>query len=105
MNHPPITRRDAIKNICKISSGIVAANCLPVSVLSKMAFAANTPEKWLVEGHGQSPGYSVRDLTRRVFEKAGGMARFVSKGDVVVIKVNISWAREPALAQASFYVA
>ncbi len=96
--HSPVTRRDAIKNICKISSGIVAASCLPVSVLSKMAFAASPPDKWLVEGHGQSPGYSVRELTRRVFEKAGGMGKFVSKGDVVVIKANISWAREPALA-------
>ena len=98
MNHPPITRRELLKKICRISSSIVAASCLPVSALSKIAKAATPPEKWLVEGHGESPGYSVRELTRRVFEKAGGMGRFVKKGDVVVIKANISWAREPALA-------
>ena len=33
-----------------------------------------------------------------VFEAAGGMRRFVSRGDVVVIKPNISWARPVHLA-------
>jgi uncharacterized protein (DUF362 family) len=33
-----------------------------------------------------------------VFEAAGGIGRFVSKGDVVVIKPNISWARSPKMA-------
>ncbi len=98
MKNQPMTRRESLKKICKISGGIVAAGCLPVSVVSKIVNAADTPEKWIIEGHGQSSGYSVRELTRAVFEKAGGMNRFVSKGDVVVLKVNISWAREPALA-------
>jgi len=37
-------------------------------------------------------------LTRKVFEAAGGIQKFVSKQDVVVIKPNISWARSPDLA-------
>ncbi|MCJ7809754.1 MAG: DUF362 domain-containing protein, partial [Desulfobulbaceae bacterium] len=53
---------------------------------------------WLVEGVGEKTGYSVKDLTRKVFDAAGGIGRFVSKGDVVVIKPNISWARAPQLA-------
>ena len=37
-------------------------------------------------------------MTRKVFDAAGGMSQFVSKGDVVAIKPNISWARRPELA-------
>ena len=39
----------------------------------------------------------VRALTRKLFESAGGMSRFISKGDVVVIKPNFSWARSQDL--------
>jgi uncharacterized protein (DUF362 family) len=34
-------------------------------------------------------------LTRRAIEALGGMARFVSRGDVVAIKPNIGWDRLP----------
>jgi len=51
-----------------------------------------------VEGVGEADTYSVKELTRKVFESAGGMEQFVSRGDVVVIKPNISWARSPHLA-------
>ena len=47
---------------------------------------------------GRTEGYSIRALTRKTFEAAGGMGNFVSKGDVVAIKPNISWARAPHLA-------
>jgi uncharacterized protein (DUF362 family) len=62
------------------------------------AWAGPINEKFIVEGIGQSNGYSVKALTRKVFEAAGGIQRFVSKQDVVVIKPNISWARAPQLA-------
>jgi uncharacterized protein (DUF362 family) len=35
------------------------------------------------------------ELVRRVMEQMGGMGRFVSRGDVVVIKPNIGWDRMP----------
>jgi len=98
MKNQPITRRESLKKIYKISGAILAAGSLPVSFTSKLANAAETSDRWLVEGFGQTTGYSVRELTRKVFEKTGGMKRFISKGDVVVIKPNISWARDPALA-------
>jgi len=98
MKNQSITRRDSLKKICKISGGILAAANLPLAFTSTIVNAAGTPEPWLVEGHGQSADYSVRELTRKVFEKAGGMNRFINKGDVVVIKPNISWARAPSLA-------
>lgn len=98
MKNHPITRRESLKKICKISGGIVIANSLSLPLASSLVRAEIKPEKWLVEGFGQQPGYSIRELTRKVFEKAGGMSRFISKGDVVVIKPNISWARAPQLA-------
>jgi uncharacterized protein (DUF362 family) len=55
-------------------------------------------KKFLVEGLGAQENYEVMALTRKVFEAAGGMSRFVSKGDVVVIKPNVSWARYPNMA-------
>ncbi len=62
------------------------------------AWAGTSTKGFIVEGLGQKKGYSVKKLTEKVFEAAGGITRFVSKGDVVVIKPNISWARRPDLA-------
>ena len=62
------------------------------------AWAGSSNEKFIIEGIGQTPGYSVRALAGKVFEAAGGIQKFVSKQDVVVIKPNISWARPPDLA-------
>jgi len=98
MNNHPITRRDSLKKIVRLSGGILAAGNFPLSITAKLVNAAETSDKWIIEGLGQTAGYSVRELTRKVFEKAGGMKRFISKGDVVVIKPNISWARDPSLA-------
>jgi len=61
--------------------------------LTRKAWAAADRGKFLVEAVAGEPAVSVRDLTRKTFEAVGGMGRFVSKGDVVVVKPNISWAR------------
>ncbi|MBC2716061.1 MAG: DUF362 domain-containing protein [Desulfobacteraceae bacterium] len=98
MKNQPITRRDSLKKIIHLSGGILVAGNLPLSITTKMVTAAETLDKWIVEGIGQQSGYSVKQLTRNVFETAGGMNRFISRGDVVVIKPNISWARAPQLA-------
>jgi len=87
MNYHPITRRQSIKKLFKISGG-----------LALTGWAGSTRKKFIIEGIGQNPGYSVRTLARKVFEAAGGIQKFVSRQDVVVIKPNISWARPPDLA-------
>ncbi|MDQ1334117.1 MAG: hypothetical protein QG552_1067 [Thermodesulfobacteriota bacterium] len=98
----PITRREAIKKgLCL--SGSLALACAagwPVHAPSE-AWALKKEEGFLIEGVGQAPGYSVQELTEKVFDAAGGMKRFVSKGDVVVVKPNISWARAPNLAAST----
>ena len=99
MEHHPITRRESIKRLLQISGGLALTDILTSPLQKKFAaWAGPINEKFIVEGIGQSDGYSVKALTRKVFEAAGGIQRFVSKQDVVVIKPNISWARAPQLA-------
>ncbi|MFQ5870312.1 MAG: DUF362 domain-containing protein [Candidatus Zixiibacteriota bacterium] len=44
---------------------------------------------------------SPKELVRSVIASLGGMNRFVSKGDVVVVKPNIAWDRSPEQAANS----
>lgn len=102
MSHEPITRRESLKRIGKISAGLTLGAGLVSPLTSLLARAAlpkpQATAAWLVEGVGEQPGYCVKTLTRKVFDAAGGMGKFISKGDVVVIKPNISWAQAPHLA-------
>jgi uncharacterized protein (DUF362 family) len=110
MNDTPITRRESIKKIVKLSAGITVASGLPLSAMQNSVFAAETTGvaaskvktaangAWLIDGLGSQPDFSIRDLTRRMFAQAGGMEKFISKGDIVAIKPNISWAQPPQLA-------
>ncbi|MBE9543804.1 MAG: DUF362 domain-containing protein, partial [Proteobacteria bacterium] len=95
----PVTRRESIRKLLKWSGCITLAGVArwPLFELSE-ARATEANKRFIVEGLGQTEEFSVRDLTRKVFEAAGGMSRFVSRGDVVVIKPNISWARHPRFA-------
>jgi uncharacterized protein (DUF362 family) len=98
-NNIRITRRESLKKILKISGGIAASGFLPLHFkTSDLAMAAQTKKNFLIEGVGQTKNYSIKFLTRKVFDAAGGIKKFISKGDVVVIKPNISWARAPHLA-------
>jgi uncharacterized protein (DUF362 family) len=94
-----ITRRESIKRLLQISGGIALTGAAPFGAQIPLpAWAAPKSEKFVIEGVGKTEGYSVKALTHKVFEAAGGIRQFVSKGDVVVIKPNISWARPPHLA-------
>jgi len=97
--HYPITRRTAVKQLLRIS-GIVAVSFSGARSLGNIGSALAAPETngFIVECLGQSEGYGVKELVKMVFDAAGGMSRFVSKGDVVALKPNLSWARRPELA-------
>jgi len=94
----PVSRRTTLKRLLRISGG------LALSAFSGYCFKGPGPARakdnarFIIEGLGQKDGYSVKELTKMVFEAAGGVSRFISRGDVVVIKPNISWARRPDLA-------
>jgi uncharacterized protein (DUF362 family) len=95
----PLTRRESIKRLLQLGGSLGLAGAVGGSLQTPIvANAASENKKFIVEGIGQTEGYSVRALTRKVFESAGGAGRFVSNGDVVVIKPNISWARRPEMA-------
>lgn len=98
-NNNYITRRESLKKLMKISGGIAVTSFLPLPFsISQSVLAAQHQTKFLVEGIGQSQNYSIKTLTRKVFDAAGGIQEFISKGDVVVIKPNVSWARAPQFA-------
>jgi uncharacterized protein (DUF362 family) len=101
MNHP-VSRRTALKSLLQIS-GTLAVSAFSGGPLCGLGsvWAKTANKGFIVEGIGQKEEYSAKDLTRKVFEAAGGINRFVSKGDVVVIKPNISWARRPDLAAST----
>ena len=95
----PITRRESIRKLLKWSG------CLTLAAAARWplfgfpeAKATVEKQKFIIEGIGQTDHFSVKVLTQKVFEAAGGIRQFVSKGDVVAIKPNISWARSPKMA-------
>ena len=95
----PITRRESIKRILHISGGLAISGTAVFSLSQPFpAWSKNKKNAFLSEGIGLTNDYSVDDLLRRVFEISGGIHRFISRGDVVVIKPNVSWARAPHLA-------
>jgi len=95
----PITRRESIRKLLKWSGCITLAGAArwPLFELPA-AKAAVANRKFIIEGSGQTDNFSVKELTQKVFEAAGGIGQFVSKGDVVVIKPNISWAKPQNMA-------
>ncbi|MCE5195145.1 MAG: DUF362 domain-containing protein [Nitrospiraceae bacterium] len=51
--------------------------------------AAQIPD--LVVAHGSSPS----NITRAAIDTMGGIKKFISRGDIVVVKPNIAWDRLP----------
>jgi uncharacterized protein (DUF362 family) len=97
--HDPINRRDAVKRIAGLTSSLALGAVIGDSFCSVgPAMAGVKQAGFLVEGKGTGKEYSLRALVREVFEAAGGIGRFVARGDVVAIKPNVSWARPPGLA-------
>ena len=95
----PITRRESIRRLLRWSGCVTLAGAVQwPSFTGRDAWATTAQKGFLIEGRGQTDGFSVKELTKKVFEAAGGIQRFVSRGDVVVIKPNISWARNPRFA-------
>lgn len=80
-------RRDFLK---KTLYAAAAASC-PGTLLSLAEGWAAPPVPDLAVVRGSSPGA----ITRAAVDALGGMRRFVSTGDVVVVKPNIGWDRTP----------
>ncbi len=63
-----------------------------LDMLAGVADAAAGPD--LVVAHGASPG----QIVKAAVDAMGGIKKFISRGDVVVIKPNIAWDRIPEQA-------
>lgn len=97
-----VTRRESIKKLLRVSGCLTFAGTAAfASDLAESSRSATANNGFMVEGVGKTSDYSVKELTRKTFEAAGGMSKFISKGDVVVVKPNISWARRPEMAAST----
>jgi len=95
----PITRRESIRRLLRWSGCVTLAGVAQWPSFTAPDVWATTAQKgFIIEGRGQTDGFSVKELTKKVFGATGGIQRFVSRGDVVAIKPNISWARQPRFA-------
>ncbi len=93
-----IKRREFIRNLLQWTGCLTVAGAARLTLCDLPEAKAATNKRFIVEGIGKTDNFSVKDLIKKVFDAAGGVQRFVSRGDVVVIKPNISWAKPPHLA-------
>jgi len=98
MDKKPISRRESIKKLLKLSGGMALGSAIGTVYRPTAGWASTGKGRFIIEGIGQTEGYDVKALTRKVFDSAGGIEAFISKGDVAAIKPNLSWARRPQLA-------
>jgi uncharacterized protein (DUF362 family) len=81
-------RRDFLKSAAIAGAGLA----LPASLDVLLDSAEAAPQRSdLVVANGSSPA----KITRAAIDALGGMKKFISKGDVVVVKPNIGWDRLP----------
>jgi uncharacterized protein (DUF362 family) len=81
-------RRTFIKSV---AAGAIGAQFIPPEHL----FAAPTTGASVMS---IAKGDDTAAITRAAVDALGGMAKFVSKGDIVVVKPNIGWDRKPEQA-------
>jgi len=83
-------RRDLIKSAAVISIGLSLPDTF--SMFISFAEAADNPDLAVVTGR------SPAAITRAAVDALGGIKRFVSRGDIVVVKPNMAWDRLPEQA-------
>lgn len=85
-------RREFLKLAAAAGAGTMISEGL-LSLIAGPAFAAPGPDLAVAQGNA-APGRIVRAAV----DACGGMKKFVSRGDIVVVKPNIGWDRRPELA-------
>ena len=81
------TRRLFLRDLGLLAGGAAAASGLP-------ALSAGDEAADLVVASGDD----AKAIVKKAVAELGGMKKFVSKGDVVVVKPNIAWIRKPETA-------
>ncbi|MDA8082391.1 MAG: DUF362 domain-containing protein [Nitrospiraceae bacterium] len=83
-------RRDFLKYTAAAAAGVTFFNS--INLVYDEAIAAAGPD--LAVAHGASPAA----ITNAAIDALGGIRKFISRGDIVVIKPNIGWDRVPEQA-------
>jgi uncharacterized protein (DUF362 family) len=81
------TRRDFLRNAGLLAGAAALASGAPV-----LRAAEAAPDVVVVGGE------DPKTLVKKAVAELGGMKKFVSRGDVVVIKPNMAWVRRPETA-------
>ncbi len=84
-------RRDFIKTT---AIGTIGVNLVPLALQKTSQLQAQSKAHdviWVENGEPEA-------LLQTAMKELGGMGKFISKGDVVVIKPNIGWAKTPEFA-------
>ncbi len=87
-----IDRRTFLALSTITGSGILMGKGL--DMLLATAEAGTSPDIVVAHGKGKSPV----SITKAAVDSMGGMKKFVSRGDIVVVKPNIAWDRLPEQA-------
>ena len=88
---PIINRRNFICKSAALSFGLMN---IPLINSNLHSHQKKSGKSTIVEVKHGSP----REMVQKAVEALGGIGRFVKKGDVVVVKPNIGWARRPEQA-------
>lgn len=92
MTDNDMKRRDFLKLAAAAGIGTVIPEGL-FSLVAGPALAASVPDLVVAQGNA-APG----KIVRAAVEGCGGIKKFISRGDVVVVKPNIGWDRRPEMA-------
>jgi uncharacterized protein (DUF362 family) len=104
-----LSRREALIRLLRVAGVGAGAAGFGVwlshqSSRPEIAVAANVKRGHTVAANAALPelaiieGEDPAQLARQAFEELGGMKRFVSRGEVVLVKPNIGWDRTPEQA-------
>ena len=107
----PVTRREALQRLGASAAVLGASAALTKLAWDRGGFGVEAPgegritRSFRVDGDTGPADFVVARnetdpaaLVRKAVDAMGGMRRFVSRGDVVVVKPNIGWDRTPAHA-------
>ena len=91
-----INRREFIKNLTKVGGVFLGYSMMPgnLTPLKNILNKIDNTKTDLAVVRFSNP----ETITRKAIELLGGMNKFVSKNDIVVIKPNIGWDRTPEQA-------
>ena len=95
------TRRRFIKTLGAAGAGLYASTFVGCGKEGGKVGARVLRSNDLSDKLAVAVGGEIDDMVRKTMKALGGMDKLVRKGDTVVVKPNIGWARKPELGACS----